>query len=199
LRLRHLILDLKRTPLQFSEILYRWRLFIFRTRGGVFNVWTAFTIHPLTYFRTPSLSSIVAIFLSFFLSLKLLLLLSLSEMAPKKATSNIPPTSQVRTKRSDGHVDLSPLEIKVETVLFERHEGVLRLNYNIPPMVRMFYQTPGARLIDGGNITLFERMFLAGLRLPFPEIARDFVLFLMVAPSQIMPNTWRYLFASYIL
>jgi hypothetical protein len=120
-------------------------------------------------------------------------------MAPKKATSNIPPTSRVRTKRSDGHVDLSPLEIKVETVLFERHEGVLRLNYNIPPMVRMFYQTPGARLIDGGNITLFERMFLAGLRLPFPEIARDFVLFLMVAPSQIMPNTWRYLFASYIL
>jgi hypothetical protein len=63
----------------------------------------------------------------------------------------------------------------------------------------MFYQAPEARLIDGGDITLFERMFLVGLRLPFPEIARDFVFFLMVAPSQIMPNTWRYLFASYIL
>jgi hypothetical protein len=87
----------------------------------------------------------------------------------------------------------------VETVLFERHKGVLRLNYDIPPTVRMFYQTLGVRLIDGGNITLFERMFLAGLRLPFPEIARDFVLFLMVAPSQIMPNAWRYMFASYIL
>jgi hypothetical protein len=91
------------------------------------------------------------------------------------------------------------MESRVETALFERHEGVLRLNYDILPTVRMFYQTPGARLIDGGDITLFERMFLARLRLPFPEIAPDFVLFLMVASSQIMPNAWRYLFASYVL
>jgi hypothetical protein len=120
-------------------------------------------------------------------------------MAPKKATSNIPPTSRARTKRSDGYIDLSPLESRVETALFGRHEGVLRLNYDIPLTVRMFYQTLGARLIDGGDINLFERMFLAGLRLPFLKIARDFVLFLMVTPSQIMPNTWRYLFASYII
>jgi len=120
-------------------------------------------------------------------------------MAPKKAASNVPATSRARTKRSDGFVDLSPLESRVETALFAKHEGVLRLNYDISPTVRMFYQAPEARLIDGGDITLFERMFLAGLRLPFPEIARDFVLFLMVAPSQIMPNAWRYLFASYIL
>jgi hypothetical protein len=110
-------------------------------------------------------------------------LLPLFQMAPKKATSNVPTTSRARTKRSDGYEDLSPLENRVETALFERHEGVLRLNYDIPPIVRMFYQASGARLIDGGDITLFERMFLAGLRLPFPEIARDFVLFLMVAPS----------------
>jgi hypothetical protein len=166
---------------------------------GIFNVLTAFTIHHLSYFRTLSLSTIVSIFLNCFPSMKLLLLLSLSKMAPKKATSNIPPTSRVRTKRSDGHVDLSPLESRVETTLFEKHEGVLRLNYDIPPTVRMFYQAPGARLIDGGDVTLLERMFLAGLRLPFPKIARDFVLFLMVAPSQIMPNAWRCLFASYIL
>jgi hypothetical protein len=120
-------------------------------------------------------------------------------MAPKKATSNIPPTSRTRTKRSNDPVDLSPLESRVETALFERHEGVLQLNYDIPPTVRMFYQTPGARVIDDGNVTLFERMFMAGIRLPFLEIARDFVLFLMVAPSQIIPNAWRYLFASYIL
>jgi len=113
-------------------------------------------------------------------------------MAPKKATLNIPHTSRVRTRRSNGHVYLSPLESRAETALFERHEGALRLNYDIPPTVRMFYQTPGARLIDGGDVILFERMFLAGLWLPFPEIARDFVIFLMVAPSQIMPNAWRY-------
>jgi hypothetical protein len=63
----------------------------------------------------------------------------------------------------------------------------------------MFYQNPETQAFDSGDITLFERMFMAGLRLPFPEIARDFVLFLMVTPSQIMPNAWRYLFASYIL
>jgi hypothetical protein len=128
-----------------------------------------------------------------------MLSLFLSEMAPKKTTSNIPPTSRARTKRAEGYVDLSPLESRVETALFERHEGVLHLNYDIPPTMRMFYQTPGAQLIDGGDITLFERMFLAGLRLPFPEIARDFVLFLIVAPSQIMPNASRYLFTSYVL
>jgi hypothetical protein len=40
-------------------------------------------------------------------------------MAPKKATSNIPPTSQVRTKRFDGYVDLSPLESRVEIALLK--------------------------------------------------------------------------------
>jgi hypothetical protein len=83
-------------------------------------------------------------------------------MAPKKAASNVPATSRARTKRSDGFVDLSPLESRVETALFAKHEGVLRLNYDIPPTVRMFYQAPEARLIDGGDITLFERMFFAG-------------------------------------
>jgi hypothetical protein len=120
-------------------------------------------------------------------------------MAHKKAASNIPTTSRAQTKRSDGPVDLSPLESKVENALFERHEGVLWLNYDIPRTMRMFYQTLGAWVIDGGDVTLFERMFMAGLWLPFPEIAQDFVLFLMETPSQIMPNAWRYLFAAYIL
>jgi hypothetical protein len=65
--------------------------------------------------------------------------------------------------------------------------------------VRIFYQNPETRSIDGSEITLFQRMFLVGIRFPFPKIARDLVLFLMVALSQIMPNTLRYLFASYIL
>jgi hypothetical protein len=66
-------------------------------------------------------------------------------MAPKKAASNVPATSRARTKRSDGYVDLSPLESRVETALFERHEGVLLLNYDIPPTVRMFYQASDTR------------------------------------------------------
>jgi len=95
-------------------------------------------------------------------------------MAPKKAGSVVPATSRARTKRSDGFVDLSPLESRVETALFAKHEGVLRLNYEIPPTVKMFYQAPGARIINGGDITLYERMFLAGLRLPFQRLLEIF-------------------------
>jgi hypothetical protein len=73
------------------------------------------------------------------------------------------------------------------------------LNYDIPPTVRMFYQNPETRALNNGDVSLFERMFMARLWLPFPKIAMDFVLFLMVTPSQILPNAWRYLFASYIL
>jgi hypothetical protein len=104
-------------------------------------------------------------------------------MAKKKSTLEVPSTSRARTKRSDGSTDLSPLESRVETAILEKHEDVLCLNYDIPSTVRMFYQTPRTRTMNGGDVTLFERMFMAGLRLPFPEIARDFVLFLMVAPS----------------
>jgi hypothetical protein len=73
------------------------------------------------------------------------------------------------------------------------------VSYDILPSVQLSFQNPETKSIDGGDITLFQRMFMAGLRLPFPEIAWDFVLFLMVAPSQIIPDAWRYLFASYIL
>jgi hypothetical protein len=52
----------------------------------------------------------------------------------------------------------------------------------------MFYQNSETWSINGGNITLFERIFMAGLWLPFLEITKDFILFLMVTPSQIMPN-----------
>jgi hypothetical protein len=106
--------------------------------------------------------SIVVFLLNFFLSLYFPTLL-LSSMAPKKAVSTAPASSRARTKRSDGSVDLSPLESRVDSIIFAKHEGVLRSNYEISPTVKMFYQAPGARTINGGDITLYERMFLAGL------------------------------------
>jgi hypothetical protein len=94
---------------------------------------------------------------------------------------------------------LRPLENCQEAVVFEVHEEVLQRIYDILLYVRLFFQDPTTRSINGINIILFQKMFMAGLGLPFPKIARDFVLFLMVAPSQIMPNAKRYLFAFHIL
>jgi hypothetical protein len=91
------------------------------------------------------------------------------------------------------------LESRHEAIVSKVNEEALRWNYYIPPSIQLSFQNLETRSIDGGDITLFQRMFMVGLRLPFPEIAQDFMLFLMVAPSQIISNAWRYLFASYIL
>lgn len=40
---------------------------------------------------------------------------------------------------------------------------------------------------------------MAGFRFPFPSIVRELMVQLGVAPSQIKPNGWRYLFASFII
>lgn len=115
------------------------------------------------------------------------------------------PEHQAHPKPQQGQIPagatqaLVPLENRREAVLFAEHEHILCHNYKISPSTRLHFQDPIARSIDGGDITLFERTFMAGHRLPFPEIARELILFLMIAPSQIVPNTWRYLFASYIL
>jgi hypothetical protein len=80
-----------------------------------------------------------------------------------------------------------------------KNEWVLRVNYDIGNSVRLHFQNLSSLSITGGDISLFERMFMAGLRLPFPDMARELLLYLRVAPSQIFPNSWRYLFASFVL
>jgi predicted 2-oxoglutarate/Fe(II)-dependent dioxygenase YbiX len=66
-------------------------------------------------------------------------------------------------------------------------------------LVLLHFQNPVSREIRGGDLVLYEWMLLARVRLPFPDIARELVLYLGVSPSQIAPNAWRYLFASFIL
>jgi hypothetical protein len=118
---------------------------------------------------------------------------------PNLNVSSFVPRSS-RARNCAGVVpSLRPLESRHEAIIFEVNEEALRWNYDIPPSVQLFYQNPETRSIGGDDITLFQRMFMAGLRLPFSEIARDFILFLMVGSSQVIPNAWRYLFASYIL
>jgi len=94
---------------------------------------------------------------------------------------------------------LIPLENRYVSLLSMKNEWVLRINYDIGNSVRLHFQDPSSLHIRVGDVSLFERMFMVGLRLPFPDIAQDLLLHLRVAPSQIFPNSWRYLFASFIL
>jgi hypothetical protein len=94
---------------------------------------------------------------------------------------------------------LIPLENRHVSLLSVKNEWILRSNYDIGNSVRLHFQSSSTLSITGDDISLFERVFMAGLRLPFPDIARELLLYFGVAPSQIFPNSWRYLFASFIL
>ena len=45
------------------------------------------------------------------------------------------------------------------------------------------------------EVCLYEAMFRAGLRLPFPRVIRELLSYLHLASQQIMPNAWRVFFA----
>jgi hypothetical protein len=98
-----------------------------------------------------------------------------------------------------GGVRLVPPEDRLESTWLAGHESALRRAYDIGPSVNLFFQEPGSLGIAGGEVTLTERMLMAGVRLPFPKIVREVCAFLGVAPSQIAPNGWRYVVASSIL
>jgi len=157
---------------------------------------------PLQAFLSLSLSLPPPLALQAFQKSNLSVRHSLSlEMANTPTSIDIPTTlgSQPEPNPAGVTPTLNPMESRNEVIIDEEHDGVLPQNYDILLSVRLFYQNPTKKMVKSDDITLFERMFMASLRLPFPEIARDFVLFLMVASSQIMPNAWRYLFTSYIL
>jgi hypothetical protein len=78
-------------------------------------------------------------------------------------------------------------------------EHRLHNNYHIRSFVALHFQDPATQTINGGEVTIFKRMLMAGLRFPFRAIARELLLFLSLAPTQIVPNRWRYVFASFII
>lgn len=98
-----------------------------------------------------------------------------------------------------GAARLAPPEDRLESTWLADHESVLRRAYDIGPSVNVFFQEPGSLGIAGGEVTLTERMLMAGVRLPFPKIVREVCALLGVAPGQIAPNGWRYVVASSIL
>lgn len=49
------------------------------------------------------------------------------------------------------------------------------------------------------EVCLYEPMFRAGLKLPFPRVVRELLSYLNLALDQIVPNTWRVFFACIVL
>jgi hypothetical protein len=94
---------------------------------------------------------------------------------------------------------LVPLDRQGASRIHIGDEFCHRNNYDILPPVLLHFQNPVTLEIQSGDIVIYEKMLTVGLRLPFPDIAREMVLYLGVSPSQIAPNAWRYLFASFIL
>lgn len=66
---------------------------------------------------------------------------------------------------------LIPLENRHVSLLSVKNEWVLHINYDISNSVRLNFQHPTSLGISGGDISVFERMFMAGLRLSFLDIA----------------------------
>jgi hypothetical protein len=81
-----------------------------------------------------------------------------------------------------------------------RFEGVLLNNYGIPSTVVLHSPSSSSSpLADLGEVCVYECMHKAGLRFPFPRIAREQLCHLGVAPFQIAPSGWRFLIDCYLL
>jgi hypothetical protein len=52
---------------------------------------------------------------------------------------------------------------------------------------------------DEHEICVYEDMFEAGFRLPFPRVVKEMLHCLQIAPHQLAPNAWRTFFACVLL
>lgn len=98
-----------------------------------------------------------------------------------------------------GSSTLIPHENRFRSLILASEESRLHRSYNIPSLVILHFQQPEQLSIAGGEVTITERMLMVGFRFPFPGIARELLVWLGVALSQIKLNGWTYLFASFVL
>jgi len=124
---------------------------------------------------------------------------SLTESRAGTSDEPIPLTIVPLPNPGSETIRLVPSEDWEESTWLSCHEAILRWDYDIRPSVNLFFQESGSLGIASGEVTLTERMFMAGMRLPFLNIVREVCTFLGVAPSQIASNGWRYVIASSIL
>jgi hypothetical protein len=79
-------------------------------------------------------------------------------------------------------------------------EKVLSHNYDIPTSISLHFPDKSTKMIVGlGDICVYECMFLAGIRLPFPPIVQEFLSFLGIVSGQLMPSGWRYFLLTFLL
>jgi hypothetical protein len=81
-------------------------------------------------------------------------------------------------------------------------EVQLREKYSIPSSVRLRFDTKndGAMVRkEEHEICVYEDMFEAGFRFPFPKVVRELLHYLQITPHQLAPNAWRTFFARVIL
>jgi hypothetical protein len=98
-----------------------------------------------------------------------------------------------------GGLNLIPHENRFRSLISASEEGHLRQSYNIPDSVTLHLLEPGQLSIVGGDVAITERIPMAGFRFAFTGIAKELLVLLGVAPSQVKLNRWRYLFVSFIL
>lgn len=129
---------------------------------------------------------------------------SLKTSSDNSSSDNSHPELQVEEIHAEGAPQA--LEAQALILLEEHHEVripkkdeyILRSNFEILSSITLHFQNPATWTINSGEVTLFESV--SGRTLTaLPAIARELQLFLNVAPSQIVLNGWKYLFASHIL
>jgi hypothetical protein len=75
-----------------------------------------------------------------------------------------------------GGPNLIPHEYRFGSLIPASEEGRLRQSYNIPNSVTLHFQEPGQLFIAGCDVTITERILMAGFRLPFIGIARELLV-----------------------
>jgi hypothetical protein len=81
-------------------------------------------------------------------------------------------------------------------------EARLRSSYSILSSITLRFAAKknGATVKDGMHeVCVYEDMFKAGFRFPFPRVVRELLHFLQIAPHQLTPNAWKIFFACVIL
>jgi hypothetical protein len=81
-------------------------------------------------------------------------------------------------------------------------EARLHSSYSIPSSITLRFaaKNTGATVQDDTHeVCVYEDMFKASFRFPFPRVVRELLHYLLIAPHQLTPNAWKVLFACVLL